>query len=142
LLGKTPVNLNYTVSQAMVDSSIEQCGITHVITSRKVLDRFGITPRGELLMLEDVPGRVTKADKLWGAFVSKAVPRPLLGVFLPGLRGDRLDDVATVIFTSGSTGEPKGVVLSHRNILSNIHQINSHLRLLPDESVLGILPFF
>jgi acyl-[acyl-carrier-protein]-phospholipid O-acyltransferase/long-chain-fatty-acid--[acyl-carrier-protein] ligase len=47
-----------------------------------------------------------------------------------------------VIFTSGSTGDPKGVVLSHRNILSNVHQMDQHLRLLPDEVVLGILPFF
>jgi acyl-[acyl-carrier-protein]-phospholipid O-acyltransferase/long-chain-fatty-acid--[acyl-carrier-protein] ligase len=61
---------------------------------------------------------------------------------LPGLRGDQLDRTATVIFTSGSTGDPKGVVLSHRNVLSNILQVDTHLRLLPDEVVLGILPFF
>ena len=45
LIGKIPINLNYTASQSIVDSSVEQCGITHVITSRKVLDRFG--PGGE-----------------------------------------------------------------------------------------------
>jgi acyl-[acyl-carrier-protein]-phospholipid O-acyltransferase/long-chain-fatty-acid--[acyl-carrier-protein] ligase len=142
LLGKTPVNLNYTVSQAMVDSSIAQCGIKQVITAQKVLDRVGITPSASLVMLDEVPKQVTAVDKAWGAFVAKFVPTPWLGRFLPGLRGNRLDEVATVIFTSGSTGEPKGVVLSERNILSNVHQIASHLRLLPDESVLGILPFF
>ena len=47
-----------------------------------------------------------------------------------------------MIFTSGSTGDPKGVVLSHRNILSNVHQIEQQVHLLPDEVVLGILPFF
>ena len=47
-----------------------------------------------------------------------------------------------MIFTSGSTGDPKGVVLSHRNVLSNVHQIEQHVQLLPDEVVLGILPFF
>jgi acyl-[acyl-carrier-protein]-phospholipid O-acyltransferase/long-chain-fatty-acid--[acyl-carrier-protein] ligase len=63
-------------------------------------------------------------------------------MFLPGLKNDNLDATATVIFTSGSTGDPKGVVLSHRNVLSNVHQMNEHLELLPEEVVLGILPFF
>jgi acyl-[acyl-carrier-protein]-phospholipid O-acyltransferase/long-chain-fatty-acid--[acyl-carrier-protein] ligase len=142
LLGKIPVNLNYTASQALIDSSIEQCGITRVITSRKVLEKFGVEPKGTLIFLEDIPGQVRATDKLIGAAVSRLVPLQALGLFLPGLRNDSLDDTATVIFTSGSTGDPKGVVLTHRNVLSNIHQINQHLRLLPDEVVLGILPFF
>ena len=85
---------------------------------------------------------MTLADKLWAAAVSRLVPIGALGPFLPGLRGDRLDAEATVIFTSGSTGDPKGVVLSHRNILSNAHQIEQQVELKPDEVVLGILPFF
>jgi acyl-[acyl-carrier-protein]-phospholipid O-acyltransferase/long-chain-fatty-acid--[acyl-carrier-protein] ligase len=142
LLGKVPVNLNYTASQALVDASIEQCGITRVVTSRKVLEKFGVTPRGTLIYLEDIPGQVRPADKLFGAAVSRAVPIGALGLFFPGLRDDSPEKTATVIFTSGSTGDPKGVVLSHRNVLSNIHQVNQHLRLLPEEVVLGILPFF
>ena len=50
--------------------------------------------------------------------------------------------MATVIFTSGSTGNPKGVVLSHRNVLSNAYQIEQQVEMKPDEVVLGILPFF
>jgi acyl-[acyl-carrier-protein]-phospholipid O-acyltransferase/long-chain-fatty-acid--[acyl-carrier-protein] ligase len=142
LLGKVPVNLNYTASQALVDSSIDQCGIKHVLTSQKVLDKFGIRPKGELIFLEDIPAQVTKVDKVLGASVAKVVPIGLLGTVFPGLRNDQLDDIATVIFTSGSTGDPKGVVLSNRNVLSNVHQMNAQVHLLPDESVLGILPFF
>lgn len=142
LWGKVPVNLNYTASQELVDSSIEQCGITHVLTSAKVLERFKITPRGKLILLEDIPRQVRLTDKLWALAVARLVPIAALGTFLPGLRADALDDTATVIFTSGSTGDPKGVVLSNRNVLSNIWQIDRHINILPDESILGILPFF
>jgi acyl-[acyl-carrier-protein]-phospholipid O-acyltransferase/long-chain-fatty-acid--[acyl-carrier-protein] ligase len=142
LLGKVPINLNYTASQALVDSSIDQSGITHVLTSAKVLDRFKIRPKGTLVMLEDLPAQVGLGDKLWAAAVARCVPIAALGALLPGLRGDHLDATATVIFTSGSTGDPKGVVLSHRNVLSNVYQVGQHVRLLHDEVVLGILPFF
>lgn len=142
LLGKVPVNLNYTASQALIDSSIDQCGIKTVITSGKALDKFGVKPKGTLILLEDLPKQVRALDKLVGAAVARLVPTGALGMFLPGLRNDSLDTTATVIFTSGSTGDPKGVVLSHRNVLSNVHQINQHLRLLDEEVVLGILPFF
>ncbi len=140
--GRIPVNLNYTANEGLINSSIDQCEITHVLTSRKVLDKFKVTPKGTLVFLEDIPKQVTLADKIWAAAVSKAVPTAMLGMFLPGLRNESLDATATVIFTSGSTGDPKGVVLSHGNILTNIFQFDNQLDLLPDESVLGVLPFF
>jgi acyl-[acyl-carrier-protein]-phospholipid O-acyltransferase/long-chain-fatty-acid--[acyl-carrier-protein] ligase len=142
LWGRIPVNLNYSASEELVNASIAQCGITHVVTSSKVLDKFQIRPKGELVLLEDIPKKVRLADKLWAAMVAKLVPISRLGHLLPGLHADSLDDTATVIFTSGSTGNPKGVVLSQRNILTNIHQFDNHLNILPDESILGILPFF
>ena len=142
LWGKVPVNLNYSASQAVVDSSVEQCGITHVLTSAKVLDKFKIVPKGQLILLEEIPKQIRLADKLWGKAVATLVPIGALGGFVPGLRGDRLDAEATVIFTSGSTGDPKGVVLSHRNILSNAYQVEQHVHLKPDDVLLGILPFF
>ena len=58
------------------------------------------------------------------------------------MAGPNLDSIATVIFTSGSTGDTKGVVLSHRNILSNVLQIEAQVHLEPNEVLLGILPFF
>ncbi len=140
--GKVPINLNYSASQSVVDASIDQAGITHVLTSSKVLDRFKITPKGTLILLEDIPKQVRLSDKIWAAMVARLVPRLALGAFVPGFRGDQLDDEATVIFTSGSTGDPKGVVLSQLNVLSNVQQIEDQVKLLPHEVLLGILPFF
>src|SRR5262249_3070969 len=98
--------------------------------------------KGTLILLADIPKQVRLIDKIFAALAAKMVPELALGLLLPGLRGDDFDDVATVIFTSGSTGDPKGVVLSQRNVLSNVQQVEDQVHLLPDEVLLGILPFF
>jgi len=141
-LGKVPVNLNFTTNQEIIDSAVKQCGIRRVITSKRVLEKCPIRPSAPLFLLEDVPGQVRLSDKLWAAFVAKAAPVPMIPKLLPGIARRDLDSLATVIFTSGSTGEPKGVMLSHRNVLCNIHQIEEHVHLHDNEVILGILPFF
>lgn len=141
-LGKIPININYSAGQEHVDSVVRQCEIRHVITLRKAMDRLKIQPICDVIYLEDVADSVGFWDKIWSAFVTRLVPASTLGAFLPGLRDDQLDSTATILFTSGTTGDPKGVVLSNRNILSNIRQIEVHLDPLPNEAVLGVLPFF
>ena len=108
MLGKIPVNLNYSSSQTVIDAAVDQAGIRHVVTSRKVIEKVHLTPKGTLVYLEDMPPRVGKLDKAWAAMVGKLVPQAMLGSFLPGLKGEKLDATATVMFTSGSTGEPEG----------------------------------
>jgi acyl-[acyl-carrier-protein]-phospholipid O-acyltransferase/long-chain-fatty-acid--[acyl-carrier-protein] ligase len=142
LMGRVPVNLNYTAGEGVINSSIDQCGIRTVITSQRALDRFKLTPKGKIVLLEDLPGRISNFDKVLAFVLARLMPVFMLGLFLAGLRGDGRDRTATVIFTSGSTGEPKGVVLTHGNILSNILALGQHLDFAEDEVVLGILPFF
>lgn len=140
-LGKIPVNLNYSASKGVVDSSVAQCGIKQILTTPKILEKIGYTPAGELIFLEDLAKSVTTPAKVRAAALAKFAPVSLLTSLRPGF-GPRLGETATVMFTSGSTGDPKGVVLSHANVLYNVHQIHHQLALLPDEVLVGILPFF
>jgi len=52
------------------------------------------------------------------------------------------DDAATILYTSGTTGVPKGVVLTHRNLIRNVEASNRHLALSEENVFLGVLPFF
>lgn len=141
LLGKTTVNMNYTLSAQELRSYIDQCQIKVVVTSRKLCEKQGLTLDCDVIYMEDLKDGVGAFDKAWGFMVAKLVPFFALRAFLPGM-GCRADDLATIMFTTGSTGNPKGVMLTHKNILSNIWQINSHGRLEQDDRVMGILPFF
>ena len=143
LLGKIPINLNYSASQAVIDKAIARCGIKQIVASRKFLERLKLSPAEPMIYLEDMPAKVGMLDKVWAATVARVVPEAALGSFLPGLKDDKLSSTATVMFTSGSTGDPKGVVLTHGNVLSNVHQMRQHLCLDPlDVVALGVLPFF
>jgi len=142
LLGKVPVNLNYTVGKDILDGCIKLADISVTITSEKALAKFPARPDGRMIMLESLPAAVTKADKALGFFLAKLAPNFVRAMFLPGLRNEKPDNTATIIFTSGSTGIPKGVVLSHYNILSNIWAVECHIGLEKDTGLLGILPFF
>lgn len=142
LLGKVPVNLNYTVGKEVLNSCVELAEIKTTITSEKALLKFPARPEGRLIMLERLPAQITKGDKALGFLLARFAPMWLRSLFLPGLRNEKPDNLATVIFTSGTTGVPKGVVLSHYNILSNIWAVECHLGLEKDTGMLGILPFF
>jgi acyl-[acyl-carrier-protein]-phospholipid O-acyltransferase/long-chain-fatty-acid--[acyl-carrier-protein] ligase len=141
LAGRIVVNLNYTLRQSQLNACIQQAGIHHVITSQRVLERMPIEVDAKLVALESLLPHVRLSDKLLGAIHGLATPLWLLERLL-GLNRMRDDDILTIVFTSGSTGEPKGVMLSHGNVGSNIAALNQVLRLRRNDQVLGVLPFF
>lgn len=146
--GRVPVNLNFTAGEDSMAVAIERCGIRTIITSKKFLDKIGIslkpTPPGspatELVFLEDILAGVGWVDKLAAAAEARVMPLGLLTKRYGAV--DKDEALATVIFSSGSTGAPKGVMLSHRNILSNIEGFADIFPMTADDCFIGVLPFF
>jgi acyl-[acyl-carrier-protein]-phospholipid O-acyltransferase / long-chain-fatty-acid--[acyl-carrier-protein] ligase len=145
LSGRAPVNLNYTLSEQALASCISQCGIRKVITSKAFLEKIQIRIPCETICLEDVIGEghlPSILERLAVAFMAWLLPVRMLERALGCESKISVDGLATVIFSSGSTGDPKGVMLSHYNIRSNIEQVEQVFEWERNDRFLGILPFF
>jgi acyl-[acyl-carrier-protein]-phospholipid O-acyltransferase/long-chain-fatty-acid--[acyl-carrier-protein] ligase len=144
LLGKTSVNLNYSVSPGTVQSAIRQCELRHVVTAQRFLQKVPLDggPGVDLIMMEEINGRITIMKKIRAMASILLLPRLLLDRWVLGLRHHRPEDLATVIFTSGSTGDPKGVMLTHRNIAANADSMIQAIDARPRDRILGVLPMF
>ncbi len=141
LMGKVAVNLNYTLSDEVLNFCIKEAGIKHVITSQKFLEKKPMNLDAEVVFAEDLKTQITGVDKLASLVSAFVEPICLLERRL-GLTKIDPDSIMTIIFTSGSTGEPKGVMLSHRNVGSNIASANQLYQISKNDALLGILPFF
>lgn len=164
LAGKVPVNLNYTLSEEAVASCVRQCGIRTVITARPFLERVKLRLPARLLFVEDVAKGTpngaadqthgngsggnqefrppSAGERLAALLLAWRCPVRLLERVVGRRHPARLDDIATVIFSSGSTGDPKGVLLSHYNLMSNVQQLDQVFGLDREDRVLGALPLF
>ncbi len=148
LCGKVPVNLNYTLSADTLAACAKQCELKTVLTSRAFLEKVKLTVPGEVIYLEDIAKNPGAQEKFAAFFMAKFFPVNLLERILSSnhkskiINQKSLDALATIIFSSGSTGEPKGVMLSHYNLISNVQQMERIVHFTARDRILGILPFF
>lgn len=136
LAGRTAVNLNFTAGEQNLRSAVKQCRVRTVLTSRLFLEKIGMAAWPEMIYLEDLLPRFNRAAKIRALITARlAPPRQILGRVIP-------DDIACIVFSSGSTGVPKGVELSHWNLVSNIDAVTGIFPVNAGDCMLSVLPLF
>ncbi len=146
--GKTSVNLNYTSGVESVLKCVERTEIQTVVTSRAFLDKlqkrgqdyFVLGKVAKLVCVEDLEKSVGFFHRALAFAAAFALPSRLLEFFF--VKSAKPDDIAVILFSSGSEGTPKGVMLSHRNLVSNTQQSNAVFTLQPNDVMLAELPIF
>jgi acyl-[acyl-carrier-protein]-phospholipid O-acyltransferase/long-chain-fatty-acid--[acyl-carrier-protein] ligase len=141
LAGKTPVNLNFTIGAEAMDAAIAKAGIKTILASKVFLAKAKLEPRPGTVFIEEMMSGLGKSERLLTYARALLTPTPML-VAAEAPKGDPFTDLATIMFSSGSTGEPKGVMLSHHNVISNLEAIAQILGAVDEDRVMGVLPFF
>ncbi len=139
--GRVPAMLNFTAGAAAIKAALQMAQIKRIVTAHKFIElgKFEalideLKDSVEIVYLEDVREKLTIFDKAFAA----------VGQFLPGAVTARPAHAtpAVILFTSGTEGDPKGVALSHLNILSNVEQVRSHIALYESDILFNPLPTF
>lgn len=141
MAGKIPVNLNFTMTAELINKIQQKAGINKTITSRKVLEGLKWPHDERMVYLEDIAKSPKWLALLYWICLLITPPKIIESVFIPKSETS-LDDIATLIFTSGSTGAPKAVMLTHKNIQSNVRSLLEVFETNHNDCILGILPFF
>jgi acyl-[acyl-carrier-protein]-phospholipid O-acyltransferase/long-chain-fatty-acid--[acyl-carrier-protein] ligase len=136
--GRVPAMINFTAGPKNILSACQAAEVATIVTSRAFVEKGKLdnlvrelAREVNLVYLEDVRADVGLADKLRGFAAAK---KPLVA--------RKADDPAVILFTSGSEGAPKGVVLSHRNILANAAQAAARIDFGRTDKVFSVLPIF
>ncbi|HZM62915.1 MAG TPA: acyl-[ACP]--phospholipid O-acyltransferase [Vicinamibacterales bacterium] len=138
---RVPAMLNFSTGPASAIAACRGAEIALIVTARVFIEKAklqplvaALEPHATILYLEDIKPEIGLMAKL------SALVRSLAAK--PDVSGARANEPGVVLFTSGSEGTPKGVVLSHRNLLANRHQIASVIDMSPKDIVFNALPVF
>jgi len=150
LSGKTVVNLNYTSSSDAIKSAVQQANIKTIFSSKRFIKKLKdkgvdietILPKDTvtIIYLEDLKKQISKFDAIKTYAFIRFAPTFLVKKLYQ--TSNTLDTTAAILFSSGSEGDPKGVMLSHKNLIANIKQISEMLNATGKEVFLGSLPIF
>ncbi|MBF0382184.1 MAG: acyl-[ACP]--phospholipid O-acyltransferase [Magnetococcales bacterium] len=142
-IGRIPAMLNFSTGLKNMLSACSTAQIRTIITSHRFVTLAKLDETitelqkvADIVYLEDLKNEITLMDKVRGLISAR-----LAGISRQNKKGEG-DKPAVVLFTSGSEGVPKGVVLSHSNILSNIRQLSSRIDYNPTDIVFNALPVF
>lgn len=140
-IGRRPAMLNFTAGAANLKGAIAAAGVKKILTADKFLDQANLQDLAaelgtvaEVVKLETVRAKLSIFDKL-GALVKAAFPTTFRSAVNP-------NEPAVILFTSGSFGSPRGVALSHVNLVSNVEQAAAHIDFEPDWVFFNPLPMF
>ena len=148
MLGKTVVNLNYTAELAALKAALGKAEVQTIVTSKKFIEKLkekGM-PCDEVLMahdviyVEDLKAQIKKSQGLMVLLSVKLLPSFILKRLY--IKKVKKDDTAIILFSSGSEGSPKGIELTHDNVVGNAQQIASVLNVNDEDIILGSLPLF
>lgn len=148
LSGKRIVNLNYTASKSALRHAIESAEIKSIYTSKrfvKKLEQRGIELDEifddlDIVILEDLSAGISSLEKVATLLAVKLLPARVLNWLFGG--NAKPDETAAILFSSGSEGVPKGILISHKNILANVKQVADVLNMQADDAIMANLPLF
>ncbi len=143
MAGKIPVNLNFTSSKEIIQKCIDKCDMKTIISSCAFTEKINMHHFDHMtVFLEDLKAGVKMTDSLPIYLAVLLLPaRLLVKIFVKGDKKN-INDTAAIIFSSGTTGDPKGIMLTHQNVVSNIEAAYLVIRIQDDDILCGILPFF
>src|SRR5437762_11114489 len=141
LADQVPVGLNFTASVEAIASAIARAEIKTAISAKQFHGRFPDLPwPRHIVLLDELLPKLRRQILFWW-IAGIVTPHFMLARWL-GLPRDGGHKEAVLLFTSGSSGEPKGVILSHHNVIGNVAQFTVMLDAAPEDSLLASLPFF
>ncbi|MBE9504392.1 MAG: MFS transporter [Proteobacteria bacterium] len=141
LSGNIAVNLNFTAGDDAISKTIEKCDMKMIITSKLFVRKAKLNRLEQFVYIEDLMKAMSPFDRMKTLLSVLLLPSFML-MKLYCRDASSAEDTATVIFSSGSTGEPKGVELTHANVLSNGEMVDQILDFRASDRMLGSLPFF